>query len=108
MGSPVKRNGKPSSLKRRPPDLHLVLSGEVEGISMQKCERNNNLDMTMTSAFTPAANVPTAAKKARGMLYFIYTFMYFYIYNEGDFRTSKKRIAETTSRIRHSSKLSYI
>ncbi len=31
----------------------------------------NNLGITVNSAFTPSANILTAANKARGMLYFI-------------------------------------
>ncbi len=38
---------------------------------MTKCEQINDLGITVNSAFTPSANVLTAANKARGMLYFI-------------------------------------
>ncbi len=36
---------------------------------MTKCEQINDLGVTVNSAFTPSANVLTAANKARGMLY---------------------------------------
>ncbi len=38
---------------------------------MTKCEQINDLGITVNSAFTPSANVLTAANKARGMLHFI-------------------------------------
>ncbi len=38
---------------------------------MTKCEQINDLGITVISAFTPSANVFTAANKTRGMLYFI-------------------------------------
>ncbi len=53
-----------------PPDRRLVLSEEVEGKLMTKCEQINDLGMTVNSAFTPSANVLAAANKARGILYF--------------------------------------
>ncbi len=58
----------------------------------------------MNSAFTPSANVLSAANKARGMLYFIKKVIY--VPDEGDLRTSIKCVGESTSRIRHPSKLS--
>ncbi len=36
-----------------PPDLHLALSEEAEGKSMQKCVQINDLSINMNSAFTP-------------------------------------------------------
>ncbi len=54
-----------------PPDLCLAVSEEAEGKSLQKCDQNNDLGIILNSAFTPSANVPTAANKARQMLYFI-------------------------------------
>ncbi len=39
---------------------------------MTKCEQINDLYITVKSAFTPSANVLSAANKARGMMYFIY------------------------------------
>ncbi len=50
------------------PDDHLVLSEEANGEQMMKCEQINDLGITVNSAFTPSANVLTAANKARGML----------------------------------------
>ncbi len=38
---------------------------------MTKCKQINDLGITVNSAFTPSANVLTAAKKAKGMLFFI-------------------------------------
>ncbi len=38
---------------------------------MTKCEQIHDLGVTVDSAFTPSANVLTAANKARGMLYLI-------------------------------------
>ncbi len=38
---------------------------------MTKCEQINDLGITVNLAFTPSANVPTAANKAWRMLYFI-------------------------------------
>ncbi len=38
---------------------------------MKKCEQINGLGLIVNSAFTPSANVLTAANKARRMLYFI-------------------------------------
>ncbi len=38
---------------------------------MTKCEQINDLGILVNSAFTPSANVLTAANKARGMLYLI-------------------------------------
>ncbi len=54
-----------------PPDHRLALSEEEEGKRMTKCEQINAMGITANSAFTPSANVLTAANKARGMLYFI-------------------------------------
>ncbi len=53
------------------PDDRLVLSEEANGEQMTKCEQINDLGITVNSAFTPSANILTAANKARGMLYFI-------------------------------------
>ncbi len=53
------------------PDDRLVLSEEANGEQMTKCEQINYLGVTVNSAFTPRANVLTAANKARGMLYLI-------------------------------------
>ncbi len=53
-----------------PSDLRLVLSEEAEGKSMQTCQHINDLAITVNTAFTPSANVLTAANKARGMLSF--------------------------------------
>ncbi len=53
---------------------------------MTKCEQIIDLDITVNSAFTPPANVLTAANKARGMLYFIKKVIY--MPDEGDLRTS--------------------
>ncbi len=38
---------------------------------MTKCEQINDLGITVNSAFTPSANVLTAANKVRGILSFI-------------------------------------
>ncbi len=38
---------------------------------MTKCKQVNDLGITVNSAFTPSANVLTAANKARGILYLI-------------------------------------
>ncbi len=46
------------------PDDRLVLSEEANGEQMTKCEQINDLGITVNSAFTPSANVLTAAKKA--------------------------------------------
>ncbi len=53
------------------PDHRLVLSEEANGELMTKCKQINDLGITVNSAFTPSANVLTAARKARGMLYCI-------------------------------------
>ncbi len=53
------------------PDLRIALSEEVAGKSLQKCERMNDLGITVNAAFTPSANVMATANKARGILYFI-------------------------------------
>ncbi len=53
------------------PDECLVLSEEANGEQMTKCEQINDLGIAVNSAFTPSANVLTAANKARGMLYLI-------------------------------------
>ncbi len=53
------------------PDHRLVLPEEANGELKTKCEQINDLGITVNSAFTPSANVLTAANKARGMLYFI-------------------------------------
>ncbi len=38
---------------------------------MTKCEQIHDLGVTVNAAFTPSANVLSAANKARGMLYLI-------------------------------------
>ncbi len=43
---------------------------------MTKCEQINDLGITVKSAFTPSANVLTAANKARIMLYVIQKVIY--------------------------------
>ncbi len=53
------------------PDDRLVRSEEANGEQMTKCEQINDLGVTVNSAFTPSANVLTAANKARGMLHLI-------------------------------------
>ncbi len=53
------------------PDDHLAPSEEANGEQVTKCEQINDLGITVTPAFTPSANVLTAANKAWGMLYFI-------------------------------------
>ncbi len=53
------------------PDIRIALPEEAVGKSLQKCEQINDLGITVNAAFTPSANVLTAANKARGMLYFI-------------------------------------
>ncbi len=55
------------------PDDRLVLSKEANDEQMTKCEQISDLGITVNSAFTPSANVLTAANKARGMLYLIKT-----------------------------------
>ncbi len=67
-------------------DHRLVLSEEANGELMAKCEQIKGLGITVNSAFTPSANVLTAANKARGMLYFIKKV--FYMPDEGNLRTS--------------------
>ncbi len=54
-----------------PPDDRLVLFEEAKVKLMTKCKQINDLGVTVNSAFTPSANVLTAANKARGILYFI-------------------------------------
>ncbi len=53
------------------PDLRIPLSEMAKSSSLQNCEQINDLGKTVNSAFTPSANVLTAANKVRGMLYFI-------------------------------------
>ncbi len=43
------------------PDLRLFLSKEANIEQMTKCEQINDLGITVNSAFTPSANVLTAA-----------------------------------------------
>ncbi len=52
-------------------DDRLVLSEEVNGEQMTKCEQINDLGIIVNSAFTPSAIALTAANKVRGMLNFI-------------------------------------
>ncbi len=47
------------------PELRKALSEEAQGKSLQKCEQINDLGTTVNSAFTPSANVLTAANNAR-------------------------------------------
>ncbi len=68
-----------------PSDYRLVISEELDGSLMTKCEQINKLGITVNSALTPSANVLTAANKAREMLYFIKKVIY--MPDEGDLRT---------------------
>ncbi len=80
-----------------PPDLRLVLSKEVGGKPMQKCEQINDLGVTVNTAITPSTNVLTAANKARGMLYFTEKFICM---------PDDLRVSNTPPPICHPSKLS--
>ncbi len=51
--------------------MGLVLSDAVNGELVTKYEQNNDLGITVNSAFTPSVNVLTAENKARGLLCFI-------------------------------------
>ncbi len=54
-----------------PLDHHWTNFVQSEGKRMKKCEKVNDLGITVKSAFTPSANALTAANKAKEMLYFI-------------------------------------
>ncbi len=71
MGLPINAN-KSHHLSIRGHSVdRVVLSEEGNSEQMTKCEQINDLGITVNSAFTPSANVLTAADKARGMLFFI-------------------------------------
>ncbi len=71
---------------------------------MPKCEQINDMGITVNSTFTPSNNILTAVNKTWDMLYFIKKIIY--MSDEGNVCASIQRVGETTSRIRHISKMS--
>ncbi len=74
----------------------MILSEKTEANAIEKCDKMNDLGITVNLAFSASANVLSDANKARGMLNFITKFIYMtdegYLYK--------------VPRIRHLSKLS--
>ncbi len=77
------------------PDDRLVLSEEANGEQMAKCEQLNDLGITMNSAFTPSANVLTAANKAMGNA--VLNQKVIYMPDKGDIPSPIKSVGETST-----------